>query len=96
VRLSKRDYWLQTYEARKQAFTIKNIQSAWGKTSVYPYDPRKVLSTFEIPQETTSQSVKKLKHQSLHKVSVVHLSSFKKVMLMRSKDPAPHKWKAYG
>jgi hypothetical protein len=64
VRLTKRDFWLLFYEAWKQAFTMRNIQSAWEKTGIYPYNPRKVLSTFEIPQEATSQSAKKLKTPS--------------------------------
>jgi DDE superfamily endonuclease len=63
VRLTKRDFWSLFYEAWKQAFTVKNVRSAWEKTGIYPFNPSKVISTFEIPQET-SQSVKKLKTPS--------------------------------
>jgi hypothetical protein len=64
VRLTKRDFWSLFYEAWKQAFTMKNVQSAWEKTGIYPFNPQRVLSTFEIPQETISQSAKKLKTPS--------------------------------
>ena len=46
VRLTKRDFWLLFYEAWKQAFTTKNVRSAWEKTGIYPFDPSKVLSIF--------------------------------------------------
>jgi DDE superfamily endonuclease len=63
VRLTKRDFWSLFYEAWKQAFTAKNVRSAWEKTGIYPFDPSKVLSIFQIPQET-SHSAKKLKTPS--------------------------------
>ena len=64
MRLTKRDFWLLFHEAWKQAFTIKNVQSAWEKTGIYPLNPDKVLSTFVLPQETSQPSPKKLKTPS--------------------------------
>ena len=39
------------------------MRSAWEKTGIYPFDPSKILSIFEIPQETL-QSATKLKTPS--------------------------------
>ncbi len=51
-------------EAWKQAFTTKNVQSAWKKTGIYPFDQYKSQSTFVLPQETSQTSAKKLKTPS--------------------------------
>ena len=64
VRITKRDFWLLFHEAWKQAFTAKNVQSAWEKTGIYPFNPDKVLSTFVLPQETPQSSSKQLKTPS--------------------------------
>jgi hypothetical protein len=61
VRLTKRDFWLLFHEAWKQAFTTKNVHSAWETTGIHPFDPSKVLSTFTLPQEVSQPSAKKLK-----------------------------------
>jgi len=46
VRLIKRDFWLLIYKAWNQAFTTKNVRSAWEKTGIYPFNLSKVLSIF--------------------------------------------------
>jgi hypothetical protein len=60
IRLSKRDFWPLFREAWKQAFTAKNVQSAWEKTGIYPFDPQRVLSTFVL-QKPSQPSAKKPK-----------------------------------
>jgi DDE superfamily endonuclease len=54
VRLTKRDFWPLFREAWNQAFTMKNVRSAWETTGIHPFNPSKVLSTF-IRAEVISQ-----------------------------------------
>ena len=51
---SKRDFFAIFWPAFEQAFTEKNIASAWSKTGILPFDPQKVLSIFSTADEDTS------------------------------------------
>ena len=53
--------------AFEKAFSVKNIESAWQKTSLWLYDPPKVLDIFKerpntnIPVNTEAQDPNKVK-----------------------------------
>jgi hypothetical protein len=61
VRLTKRDFWPLFCEAWNQAFTAKNVRSAWETTGIYPFNPNKVLSIFVHPEATSQTSPKQIK-----------------------------------
>lgn len=50
ISMSKRSFWSVFLPAWKQAFTPKNIESAFRKTGIWPYDPSGVLGTITKPQ----------------------------------------------
>ncbi len=50
VRRTKRDFWSLFREALNQAFTEKNVRSAWETTGIHPFDPSKILSIFVRPE----------------------------------------------
>jgi hypothetical protein len=52
--MSKRDFFAIFWPAFEEAFTEKNIASAWSKTGILPFDPQKVLSIFSTADEDTS------------------------------------------
>jgi hypothetical protein len=52
--MSKRDFFAIFWPAFEKAFTEKNIASAWSRTGILPFNPRKVLSIFSMADEDTS------------------------------------------
>jgi len=50
VRLTKRDFWPLFREAWNQAFTEKNVRSAWETTGIHPFNLSKILSIFAPPE----------------------------------------------
>lgn len=52
--MSKRDFFAIFWPAFEEAFTEKNIASAWSTTGILPFDPQKVLSIFSTADEDTS------------------------------------------
>jgi hypothetical protein len=45
--ISKRDFFSLLWSAFEQAFTKKNMASAWSSTGIWPFDPQKVLKSLE-------------------------------------------------
>ena len=64
TQLTKRDFWSLFYEAWLKAFNAKNVRRAWEAAGLYPYNPKKVISTIvqqpasPIQQETQHQLIK--------------------------------------
>ena len=52
VKISKRHFWKFFIEAWKEAFTEKNILSAFESTGVHPFNPDKVLAIFKKREHT--------------------------------------------
>jgi hypothetical protein len=84
VRLTKRDFWLLFYEAWRQAFTMKNIQSAWEKRVFIHIIPEKYFLLLKFLKKQYHSLRKSSKLQAQHEEYVVHSNSYKKkVMLMK-------------
>jgi hypothetical protein len=52
--MSKRDFFAIFWPAFEEAFTEKNIASAWSRTGILPFNPQKVLSIFSAADKDTS------------------------------------------
>ena len=63
VRLTKRDFWPLFYEAWEKAFHAKNVRSAWEKAGIYPFNPKRVIST--VVRRQTSPDEQQLQPQLL-------------------------------
>jgi hypothetical protein len=51
---SKRDFFAIFWPAFEEAFTEMNIASAWSRTGILPFNPKKVLSIFSAADKDTS------------------------------------------
>jgi len=64
IRLTKRDFWPLFYAAWKEAFTEKNIRSAFEATSIHPLNSERVLAIIIRPSSPISESSEVLKTPS--------------------------------
>ena len=62
--ISKRNFFSLFWLAFEEAFTKKNIASAWADTGIWPFDPQKVLKSFPEAQKAETRSQRSTRRSS--------------------------------